>query len=422
MTELVDVRSAISISGRMIGSGFPVLVVAELGINHNGSVDRALEMIEAAAAAGVDAVKFQTFSADEFMSSADQTYTYLSQGQEITESMHSMFKRYELGAGDFQKMFRRAEQLGLIAFSTPTDMSCARLLLPFGLPAVKVGSDDLVNTPLIEELSGLGLPVMLSTGMADMHEVKLAYEAACLGFQRGTFSMSSSLSYGGAPPVALMVCTSLYPTEDQDANVARVATFAREFPKAVVGFSDHTRDSLAACAAVALGASIVEKHFTLDRNLPGPDHWFSCDPMELENLVANIERTHRILGTGIPGPTQGEIEMRHIARRSLCAARNISAGTCITRDDLAFQRPGTGLPPSKWQDVAGCIAKEDIPAGAVICPEHLGEPPTGASGASGACGANNSVGTGTVGNGGTDGSNGSAGNDADSAKEMGEKL
>jgi len=358
MRESAIAGPAISISGRMIGRDHPVLLVAELGINHNGSIEQALAMIDAAADAGAHGVKFQTFSADEFMSSADQTYTYLSQGVQVTESMHAMFRRYELSAPEFQAMFDRARQRGLIAFSTPTDMESARLLMPMGLPALKVGSDDLVNTPLIGELAGLGIPMILSTGMADLEEIDLACEA----FRQAP---------GNCGQLGLMVCTSLYPTEDPDANVARISTLMASQPEAVTGFSDHTRDSLAACLSVALGAAIVEKHFTLDRNLPGPDHWFSCDPHDLAVLARDLERSAAILGNGIPGPAPGELEMRAIARRSIFANQPIAAGSKVSREHLVFQRPGTGLTPNRLESVVNRVALRDIPAGTLITMDLL---------------------------------------------------
>lgn len=338
------------------GDGHPVVIVAETGINHNGSIEIASNMISRAAEAGVGAVKFQTFSAEEFMSGPDQTYTYTSNGRTITESMLDMFKRCEIPAEGFRELFDFARKSGLIPFSTPTDFEGAKKIAPFGLPAIKVGSDDLVNIPLLKELASLNLPMILSTGMADPEEISLGLE--------------TSLKFG-SPSVALMVCTSLYPTPAGGENLRRISTLRCRFPDTVIGFSDHTMGISAACLAVALGASIIEKHFTLDRSMAGPDHWFSSDPEEMRKLVRAIRVSELALGTGEVGPEPGELEMRTVARRSVAAKNDIPKGKIIEKGDLCCKRPGTGIPPGRLEALIGLTAARFIPSNSLIHPEDL---------------------------------------------------
>jgi N,N'-diacetyllegionaminate synthase len=340
-----------TIGGRAIGSDHPAFVIAEVGINHNGELAKAVEMIRVARRAGADAVKFQTFKADEFVGDPAQLFTYRSQGQEVTEPMIDMFRRCELPKGAWREIAAECRRQGIIFMSTPQNRSDLDLLLEFDIPAIKIGSDDFTNLPLIRSYASTGLPLILSCGMSDMAEVYQALDAA------GTFA-------GHA--VALLLCTSRYPTPPSDVNLRKLKTLRSAFPGLTVGFSDHTQGPLASSLAVALGAVIFEKHFTLDHDLPGPDHWFSENPESLETWISGIRTARVMLGEALVRPTAHEQEMRLIARRSVVALSAISKGSRLTAANVGVRRPGTGLPPSFLEAFFGSVAVRDISAGQVL--------------------------------------------------------
>ena len=320
-------------------------IIAEAGINHNGSVDKAFQMIQVAKEAGADAVKFQTFKAEEFVGDPGQLYTYRSQGKDVTESMLEMFKRNEFSREEWFRIKKKCDEIGIAFMSTPQNRSDLDLLLEVGISAIKVGSDDFTNLPLLEDYSGTGLPLVLSCGMADEGDVARALEA--VGFAKGY-------------PVALLVCTSQYPTPPQDVNLLRLKTIAETFPGIVPGFSDHTQGVAASVLAVGLGAVLFEKHFTLDNNMPGPDHWFSENPENLKNWVASIKSAHAMLGSSAIQPTLQEKEMRAIARRSVVTIKDIHVGEDLSLENCALRRPGTGIPPAQFKSVIGRKAIRNI--------------------------------------------------------------
>jgi N-acetylneuraminate synthase/N,N'-diacetyllegionaminate synthase len=329
--------SQIVIDGRAIGAGHPCFVVAEIGVNHNGNVDTALAMVDAIAAAGADCVKFQTFSAEEFVNDPDETYSYVSQGKVVRESQLAMFKRLEINRSEFAGLFTRARENGLIPLSTPTDRAAVDLLDGLGAGAFKVGSDDLVYTPFLKYVAAKGKPVIISAGMADAEDIERAVDAI-----RGA----------GNDRICILHCVSLYPTPDDAVNLRKIPAM-RERYGLPIGFSDHSQGITAAVGAVALGAAVVEKHFTLDRDMPGPDHRFSSDPAELAAMVSEIRRLEDVLGDPAIVPAVGELAMRPVARRSIVAARSLPAGHVIAADDLAYRRPGNGLMPYESDQVIG---------------------------------------------------------------------
>jgi N,N'-diacetyllegionaminate synthase len=343
----------VSIGGRTVGSGCAPFVVAEVGINHNGDLKLALEMIRVAARAGCDAVKFQTFRAAEFVNDRTQLFTYRSQGREVTEPMLDMFQRYELPLGAWQAIRAECDAAGIAFFSTPQNPSDLKLLLQLGVPCVKVGSDDFTNLPLLREYAGTRLPLILSSGMSDLADVHQALEA--VGALDGY-------------PTILLVCTSQYPTPPVDANLGRIGTLRSAFPTIPIGFSDHTRGPLAAALAVALGAAVLEKHFTLDHDLPGPDHWFSEDPAGLTAWVQGIREATTLLGSPLVRPTAIERRDRLEFRRQLVAARDIRAGELIEESALTLRRVagGRGLPPSFLSHLVGRQAPRAWRAGEPI--------------------------------------------------------
>jgi N,N'-diacetyllegionaminate synthase len=346
------------INGRQIGGGHPPFIIAEVGINHNGAVESAVEMIGVAKASGADAVKFQTFRADEFVGDPEQMFTYRSRGKDVTESMLTMFRRYELPREAWAVISTECHRQEITFMSTPQNRSDLDLLCGLGLPAIKIGSDDFTNLPLIRSYAETGLPLILSCGMSDLAEVHQALDAA--GALDGY-------------PLALLLCTSQYPTPSRDVNLLKLRTLQAAFPGLVTGFSDHTRGALASSLAVAMGAVIFEKHFTLDNDLPGPDHWFSENPQSLAQWVASIREATVMLGSDLVRPTVAELEMRKLARRSISAVTAISKGETFTSSNVGLRRPGHGLHPSLLQQVIGAVAARAIAAGEVLSLGDVGK-------------------------------------------------
>lgn len=340
----------VSLEHRAIGDGQPCFISAEIGINHNGDEALAHRMVDAIAEAGADCVKFQTFSAEEFMNGADQQFEYTSQGKIVRESMLGMFKRYELAGEAFSRLFAHARERGLIPLSTPTDNQAVDLLDRIGASAYKIGSDDLVYTQFLDYVARKGKPVILSTGMAD-----------ALDIERGI----ATLVAAGNEQIIVLHCVSVYPTPNQDVNLRRIGTLRAQFPYPI-GFSDHSTGITAALGSVVLGASVVEKHFTLDHNLPGPDHNFSSDPAELSALVAEVRRLEAQLGSPRLQPACGEPEMAAIVRRSIVVNRDLPAGHVIIATDLSYRRPGTGLLPYESARVIGRRTRHTIAATTLI--------------------------------------------------------
>lgn len=344
-------RSPFQIAGRTIGPDAPPYCIAEVGINHNGDLALAKRMIEAAKAAGADAVKFQTFKAEEFCGDPGQKFTYRSQGKTVSEPMLEMFQRHEFPPESWQEIQSHCRSAGITFLSTPQNRPDLDLLLGLGVPAIKVGSDDFTNLPLLRDYAGTALPMILSCGMSDLAEVHQALEAA------GWFD---------SRPVALLLCTSQYPTPPRDVNISKLTTLQQAFPGLLVGFSDHTEGSLAAALAVSRGARIFEKHFTADKDLPGPDHWFSEDSVGLSKWIDNIHAADTILGSPLVRPTEAELEMRLVARRSVVALRDIKAGDILDDSKVGLRRPGDGLPPAMLESVRSFKASRDIRKGARI--------------------------------------------------------
>jgi N,N'-diacetyllegionaminate synthase len=336
------------IGKRVVGPSEPPFIVLEAGINHNGEVEKARHMIRVAKAAGADAVKFQTFKAEEFVGNPDQMFTYKSQGKEVTESMLEMFRRYEFTPEEWHTIKAACDEEGILFLSTPQNVSDLELLLQIGVPMVKVGSDDFTNLPLLKRYSEAGLPMMISCGMADMSEISDALEA--------TQAMEGK-------PVILMLCTSQYPTPPKDVNLAKLKTLAGAFPGLSLGFSDHSQGYWAATMAVGLGAVAFEKHFTLDRGLPGPDHWFSEDPESAAEWVSAIRIAKSMLGSPVLAPTESERQMRVLARRSVTSLRDIASGEFLTPENVGLRRPGSGLAPKFLEVFLGQRAKNSISKG-----------------------------------------------------------
>ena len=306
-------------------------IVAEAGINHNGELKLAFDMIEAANKSGVHAIKFQTYRTEEVCGDKTQMFTYQSQGKEVTESMFEMFSRYEFTRDEWKVIKQKCDKEGILFLSTPQNRSDLDLLMELGIPAIKVGSDDFVNLPLLSDYATTKLPMIISCGMADMAEVYQTLDPI------GTFD---------GYPTVLLLCTSQYPTPSDDVNLLKLKTLANSFPDLVLGFSDHTQGSLASSLAVSFGAVFFEKHFTMDNDLKGPDHWFSENPLSLKIWVNAIRESYSMMGNSIIKPTRKELDMRKLARRSIVVIKDIKEGEIFTKYNIGLRRAGEGLQPS----------------------------------------------------------------------------
>lgn len=312
-------------------------LIAEIGINHNGDMDLAERMIVAARDAGADAVKFQNYITEDFLTDHTLTYTYRSEGREVTESQFAMFKRCQLSEADLFLLKRACDAAGVDFFSTPMSPAGVEAVMRVRPALMKNGSDCLGHLPLIRCMARTGLSTILSTGMANEEEIAEAVAA-----YRGA----------GGRNLVLMACTSAYPTPPEDANLRRIPELAKKF-NCAAGFSDHTAGWEAAVASVCLGATMIEKHFTTDRNLPGPDQWFSSDPAEFAELVRRVRATEVLLGRPDLKPAAAELKGRAEFRLSCIAARDLPVGHVVTEGDIAFHRPATGLPPSQADVLKG---------------------------------------------------------------------
>jgi N,N'-diacetyllegionaminate synthase len=315
-------------------------IVAEAGINHNGEIKRALEMIRVAKEIGVDAIKFQTFNAKEFVSNSQDLFTYKSQGKIIKESMLEMFQRHEFSQKDWQIIKKECDKQGIIFLSTPQNVSDLKILLDLKIPAIKVGSDDFINLPLLKEFKKTKLPLILSCGMSDLAEI----------FQ--TLEFVGSLN---GYPTILLLTTSQYPTPSKDVNISRLRTLSGVFPMIKLGYSDHTRNSTAVIMAVTLGALFFEKHFTLDHNLPGPDHWFSANPKELKEWKESIINSHSMIGDGVVKPSKTEIQHKKEFRRIIVSTKNIKKNETFKKSNIGMRRipSKSGLAPSMYEKLLG---------------------------------------------------------------------
>jgi len=322
------------------------MVIAEAGVNHNGSLELAFRLIDAAVAAGADVVKFQTFRAEALVTRAAPKAAYQKRSTDQAESQFDMLKRLELPESGFRELAAYCVTKRIGFLSTPFDIEAARFLASLGMGTFKVSSGDLTNIPFLRELAAFGLPIILSSGMATVGEIEQAVE---------------TIEHAGVPleKLTLLHCTTEYPAPPQEVNLRAMGTLRAAFPGATIGYSDHTEGIDISIAAAALGAQVIEKHFTLDRGMEGPDHKASLEPAELASMVASIRRIESALGDGRKRPTASELPNRLIARKSIVAARPIAKGELFSAENLAIRRPGSGLSPAQWDDVVGHPAPRD---------------------------------------------------------------
>ena len=346
---------AFIVAGRAIGAGEPVFVVAEAGVNHNGDAALARRLVDAAAECGADAVKFQTFSVDALLTREAPKAGYQLETTGSGESQRDMLARLELGTDTLAELAERAAKRGLVFFSTPFDEASADVLEALGVALFKVPSGEITNLPLLRHVARKRRPVIVSTGMATMEEVADAVRA---------------IREAGDPPLALLHCLSAYPAPAAEVNLRAMDALSARFG-CPVGYSDHTLDVDIAVAAVARGASIIEKHLTLDTSLPGPDHRASLTPPEFRAMVQAIRRVESALGDGVKRAMPSEIDTRRVARKSLVAARALRTGERLAAADLTSKRPGTGISPAELPLVLGLRLTRDVAADEVISWEAL---------------------------------------------------
>jgi N,N'-diacetyllegionaminate synthase len=328
-------------------------IIAEAGINHNGDLKLAKQMVGAVKQAGADCIKFQTFKAEEFITDPKLTYTYKSQGKEVTESMLKMFKRYQFTKEEWQEIINYCREQGVAFSSTaqnPTDLDF--LLSLTDLPFIKVGSDDLTNLDLIDYYAKQGKPMIISAGMAFAGEIEDAVR---------------TVRQAGCRDLTVLHCISSYPADAEEVNLKKIPVIRDAFG-VKVGFSDHTVGSAAAVGAVCFGATMIEKHFTMSHDLPGPDHWFSieAEAEELKQYVADIRFVEQALGLPQLKPTSKEMAYRDSCRRSIVVKVAIKAGEKLSDHNLEFKRPGTGISPRYKKLIIGRIAERDYRPGELI--------------------------------------------------------
>ncbi len=345
----------IKIGNKIVGGKNPVYIIAEAGINHNGDLKLAKEMIEVAKESGVDAIKFQLFKASDVIQDKKEIYEYESQGKIFRESQYEMFKRYELSGEDMNCIADYCRKKDIVFFATPQNISDLKVLLEIGVPAIKVGSDDLTHIEMLKEYASHGLPLILSTGMAYLSEIDEALQAVMPINEK----------------IVLLHCVSMYPAAFKDANMIKIQSLSKIYSNVIIGFSDHTLGTTAGIMAVTLGAKVYERHFTLDKNLYGPDHRFSVDFKELKTLVRQIREAEEALGSPELKPTKTEEGMRLLCRRSIVAERDININEIISNDNLSFRRPGKGIPPKYMPFLLNRKTKRSIKKGEVILLEDV---------------------------------------------------
>lgn len=346
---------SLDVNGRSIGVDQPCFIIAEAGVNHNGCLDLARKLVDAAKAAGADAVKFQTFKAERIVAANAPKAEYQLENTDAAESQLEMLEQLELSEADHQQLAAHCHAQGIPFLSTPFDEASADLLSKISVPLFKIASGEITNLPFLAYVARLGQPMIVSTGMSSLREVEAAVRC---------------IEANGNPAIALLHCVSNYPAAPRDVNLRAMQTLATEF-QVPVGYSDHTAGSEVLLAAVALGACIIEKHLTLDRNLPGPDHRVSLEPFEFAQAVRGIRFVESSLGTGRKEPAASETNIAAVVRKSLVAARDLPAGTVLTPELVAIKRPGTGLPPVAMQQVIGRRVRVDLKAGALLTLDEL---------------------------------------------------
>ena len=348
-------RKTIKLGARVIGEGVPVFVVAEAGVNHNGDPELALELVRQAKKSGADCVKFQTFKAETVMTQNAPKAAYQLKVTDPQESQFEMLKKLELPTDAYRRIIALSQELNIQFLSTPYDFSDVNFLNDLDVGAFKIASGQLVELPFLTYAAKFGKPIILSTGMATFEEIKEAVEA---------------IRRTGNDQLILLQCTTHYPSVVEEANLRAIETMKQKLG-VLIGYSDHTESPFSAFAAAAMGAVVIEKHFTLDRYLPGPDQACSLEPVEFAGLVRGIREIEKALGDSEKKPTAAELKNLIAMRRSLATVEDILPGDPIERKHLAFKRPATGLSPNRMEEVIGKRAKKKIPADTILTEEFI---------------------------------------------------
>jgi len=329
-----------------------VFIIAEVGVNHNGSLELAKQLVDVAKDCGADAVKFQTFKAATLVTKAAKQADYQTTNTGKQESQFDMLKRLELSEEDHQELVVHCQQQQIEFMSTPFDLQSIQFLNGLGVERFKIPSGEITNYPYLKMVGAYNKEIVLSTGMATLSEIEAALN---LLIDSGT----------DKDKITILHATTDYPTQMQDVNLTAMQTIAQAF-KVKVGYSDHTPGIEVPTAAVALGASIIEKHFTLDKNLPGPDHKASLEPDELKAMVKAIRNIEVALGDGIKRPSVSEQKNMQVARKSLIALTDIKKGDVFSEQNLTVKRPGLGISPMRWNEIIGKVAQKDYQADELI--------------------------------------------------------
>lgn len=332
-----------------------VFIIAEAGVNHNGSLELAMKLIDAAKASGADAVKFQTFRSDRLAARSAPKAHYQERTTEEAESQFAMLERLQLDADAHHRLIEHCREAGIQFLSSPFDQGSADLLASMDIPVYKVPSGEITNLPFLEHLARKNRPMILSTGMSTLEEVEEAVR---------------TIRAAGVTELTLLHCVTEYPAPYAEINLRAMQTLKSAF-NLPVGYSDHTPGIEIAIAAVAMGAVVIEKHFTLDRSLPGPDHAASLEPAELKQMVAAIRHVESALGSGVKAPAPCELPNMPIARKSIVAARSLPAGHRLESADLDIKRPGSGLAPKLLPELIGRILRSGIQKDEIIGWDHL---------------------------------------------------
>lgn len=334
-------------------------VIAEIGVNHNGDVDLARRLIDVAADAGADAAKFQTFRADDLIVEGTEAVEYQKKDNADLKQ-YDLLKKLELSIEAHHALLEHCKARGIEFMSTGFDEKSLQFLLDLGIRRIKIPSGEITNTPLLEMAAAACLPIIISTGMATLEEVRAAVDTIR--------TIWTSLTHEGE--LIVLHCTSAYPTGLHDVNLSAMATLARELGEAV-GYSDHTEGTMVSAYAVAAGARLIEKHITLDKSMEGPDHAASLEPTELAQMIREIRQLELILGDGVKAPATSELETKALVRKGLKFARALPGGHVIVREDLVALRPETGLAPSRLPELLGKRLSGAVAAYEPVASEHL---------------------------------------------------
>ncbi len=323
-----------------------VFIIAEAGVNHNGSVKLALELVTVAADAGADAVKFQTFKAENVISAHAPKAAYQEETTGKEESQLEMAKKLQLNSAEHEELIKHCQARGIMFMSAPFDLESIDLLCELGLEVIKIPSGEITNLPYLRKIGALGKRIIMSTGMADLKEID---DALNILLQSGT----------DRTDITILHCNTEYPSPFEDVNLSAMLTI-KDAMNVDVGYSDHTLGIEVPIAAAALGAKVIEKHFTLDKGMAGPDHKASLEPDELKAMVQAIRNVEKIFGDGVKKPSASELSNKQIARKSIVAKKNIKEGETFSLDNITAKRPGSGISPMEWDNVIGKIAKRDF--------------------------------------------------------------